>query len=135
MKILSEYDFIKIARFALIGALVTISYSLINLLLGERFIGLRAGWASLISFSICLLLSYFGHAIITYKISHNHKKYGLRYIAVTSALGIIIAIASDVMVNVFNVDVILTGVILSIVYPITSFVIHNYWTFINNNKI
>lgn len=116
-------------RFILIGALSTLVYFVVTVLLTLDFVGMQIWQASLVAFASALIFSFCGHAWFTFKIQKDHLHHGRRYLIASVALAILFSGFAQMLVNVFYLPDTLSALVVSILYPVSSFLMHSTWSF------
>lgn len=114
-------------RFNLVGWAATGAYFGIGLALGLK-VNAEPMAVHLIAFSVSIVVSFVGHSYFTF------RRYGARYIlrfAVTTLLLFLVSSAvTYFLTESYGVSSALTVTVVTIGYPILSFILHAAWTFL-----
>lgn len=117
----------RLATFATIGAVATISYALI----AESLISLRLTplWASLIAYAICATWSYLGHKHFTFSSSGSHATEAPRF-AIATVVGLLVAIAMPVLfARLFGSSPYTAVMATCVLAPIISYIVSQRFVF------
>ncbi|ACT60872.1 GtrA family protein [Hirschia baltica] len=116
----------KLIRFVLVGGVNTLLY--LGLAIGFHEFGLSLDLSHALALFLSLVTSYLGHKIFTFEVKGQHKKSGFRFVIAT----ILIMLTQYGLIVLLKQTHLAANLILlasSAYYPISSFIIHNCWTF------
>jgi putative flippase GtrA len=117
----------RLATFATIGVVATVSYALI----AESLVSLRLTplWASLIGYTLCATWSYLGHKHFTFSSSGRHAIEAPRFVLVT-IVGLFVAVAMPILfARLFGPSPYGAVTATCVLVPIISFVVSQRFVF------
>jgi putative flippase GtrA len=116
-------------RFCLVGGASTLVFAAVSWLL----IWLELIPAALVNVAAIvagIAASYAGHYYFTYRVGGGqHAFFGPRFFVVTAILGTASVAFTHVSVENFRVSPYIVSVLVSILYPVASLLLHHFWTF------
>jgi putative flippase GtrA len=118
-----------IVRFIMVGIGSTLAYVGISFLL-IRFSLIAPGVINIIGLSVSIWTSYLGHYYFTYRRAGRHIRFGSRFFAVTIFLFLFSTALTFAAVDRFGVSPYVNSIAVAVLYPVLSFVLHHFWTFI-----
>src|SRR5271170_1548776 len=115
--------------FCLVGGASTLVFAAVSWLL----IWLELIPAALVNVAAIvagIAASYAGHYYFTYRVGGGqHAFFGPRFFVVTAILGTASVAFTHVSVENFRVSPYIVSVLVSILYPVASLLLHHFWTF------
>ncbi|MEE9388226.1 MAG: GtrA family protein [Paracoccaceae bacterium] len=119
----------QIGRFTGVGVLATLVHVTIAFAVQSLF-DLAPQNANFIGFSSAVLISYFGHAKITFQVSGGHITYIPRFIML-ALLGLVVSSATThVVVSVLGLAFATAMVMVGILVPVATFFGSKFWVFV-----
>ena len=116
-------------RFCLVGGASTLVFAAVSWLL----IWLELIPAALVNVTAIvagIAASYAGHYYFTYRVGGGqHAFFGPRFFVVRAILGTASVAFTHVSVENFRVSPYIVSVLVSILYPVASLLLHHFWTF------
>jgi putative flippase GtrA len=119
---------LRLVRFGLVGIIATAVYSLATLLAIEA-LGFSPIAGSLIGVMASSWVSYFGHALYSFKVTIDHATFLWRFLAISGAS---LAMSTGVMwlfTDFLNVSHRLAIAILVVLIPATNYICNRFWVF------
>lgn len=114
-------------RFNLVGWVATGAYLGIGLALGLQT-NADPMAVHLIAFFVSVVVSFVGHAHFTFR--RAGARYIFRFTATTLVLFLVSSSVTQLLAEIYGVSSALTVAVVTIGYPILSFVLHAAWTFL-----
>ena len=113
-------------RFNIVGILATVSYFASGMGLGAST-DMSPLTIHLLAFFVSIVVSYLGHAYFTFK--RSGPRYLLRFAVITGVLFAASTALTVVMADMFHLSELWTVTVVTIAYPVFSFLLHTLWTF------
>jgi putative flippase GtrA len=116
-------------RFCLVGGASTLVFAAVSWLL--IWLELRpAALVNVAAIAAGIAASYAGHYYFTYRVGGGqHAFFGPRFFVVTAILGTASVAFTHVSVENFRVSPYIVSMLVSILYPVASLLLHHFWTF------
>ena len=118
-----------LVRFVTVGIGSTLAYLGVSFLL-LHFAVAAASATNVIALGVGLSVSYLGHYYFTYRRPGRHVRFGSRFIAVTTFMFLASTAFTYAAVDYFGVSAYVNTVLIAGLYPLCSFVLHHFWTFL-----
>jgi putative flippase GtrA len=122
-------EFATLLRFCLVGGTSTLVFAAMSWLLLWLEL-MPAALVNVAAIAAGIAASYAGHYYFTYrKGGGQHAFFGPRFFAVTAILGTASVVFTHVAVANFRVSPYIVSMLVSILYPVASLLLHHFWTF------
>ncbi len=122
-------EFATLLRFCLVGGTSTLVFAAMSKLLLWLEL-MPAALVNVAAIAAGIAASYAGHYYFTYrKGGGQHAFFGPRFFAVTAILGTASVVFTHVAVANFRVSPYIVSMLVSILYPVASLLLHHFWTF------
>ena len=116
----------QVIRFGVVGVAATATYFCTGFGL-SHFSTFSALQIHLSAFVVSVVVSYVGHAYFTFGVSG--KKPMLRFAGITGILFGASSLLTVILTELFAVSRFWNVVVITITYPVCSFLLHRFWTF------
>jgi putative flippase GtrA len=116
-------------RFAIVGTFSAITYLVVSLGLSNSHFHLALWVASLAGFAVSFFVSYFGHLFFTYRAAPDHVFHGPRFVLATLALMLTFSVLSQVLAAYCNLGRVWSNLLVVVLFPPCSFLLHTFWSF------
>jgi len=124
---------VTLLRFCLVGGFATLVFIGLSWLLLWLEL-LPATIINVVALAVSLGVSYVGHYYFTYRKSRGmHAFFGLRFFVVTTVLGLASALFTHVAIENFRISPYIVSMLVSVLYPVLSLLLHHFWTFAEAN--
>jgi putative flippase GtrA len=116
-------------RFCLVGGASTLVFAAVSWLLIWLEL-MPAALVNVAAIAAGIAASYAGHYYFTYRVGGGqHAFFGPRFFVVTAILGTASVAFTHVSVENFRVSPYIVSMLVSILYPVASLLLHHFWTF------
>jgi putative flippase GtrA len=116
-------------RFCLVGGASTLVFAAVSWLLIWLEL-IPAALVNVAAIAAGIAASYAGHYYFTYRVGGGqHAFFGPRFFVVTAILGTASVAFTHVSVENFRVSPYIVSMLVSILYPVASLLLHHFWTF------
>ncbi|MDF2116090.1 GtrA family protein [Roseiarcaceae bacterium H3SJ34-1] len=126
-------EVLSIARFAVVGLFSTLVYLIASFAI-QATTSASSSLINLIAMTVSLVVSYFGHYKFTYNQTGRHKFFSKRFIAVT----IVVFVMASILqfgVTLINANPRVSYIAVAIFYPVASFILNHFWTFLRGRAL
>jgi putative flippase GtrA len=127
-------DAARAFRFGVVGAAATVAYlGLVNLLAVP--VGpLTPFHGHLVALSVSIGVSYGGHHAFTFARKGRHRVYLSRFALITALLFVLSGALAYVCDATLHLSAAVISVIVTVLYPAASYLLHTLWTFADERK-
>ena len=116
----------QILRFLVVGGTATSVYFF--LALAGVGAGLSVEAAHILAFAVSIVVSYFGQKLFTFRVQGEHVRNVARFAIATAGISIL-QFLCVIGLNAMHLDKVLIFLASSVIYPVSSFIVHSTWTF------
>jgi putative flippase GtrA len=123
------FNVARAARFSLVGAAATATYLVVANLVAMPLGPLSPFVAHLAGLGCSVLVSYGGHHAFTFRRVGAHVHYARRFAVITAILVTLTSLFAFVCDRALGLPAIAISVMVTVLYPAGSYVLHSLWTF------
>jgi putative flippase GtrA len=119
----------RIIRFGFVGIAATVVYTGTSLA-GIEVFGLPPVAASVLGQVVSTFVSYFGHAIFSFRVEPSHRLYLIRFLLIcvlTFALNVIV---TWLIADVLGLSPRIAIAVVTVLIPITNYLANRFWVFL-----
>ena len=116
-------------RFGIVGMISTMIYFVVTAVAGNPPFRLDPSLAHLAGFLCSVGVSYIGHHHFTFHVTGPHTYYAPRFLATTALLYVVSAVLMAASRYWLGLDHTLATAVVTVFYPIASYVLNSLWTF------
>jgi putative flippase GtrA len=118
----------RLLRFGLVGIIATAMYSIVTLVAIEAF-GVSPVPASAFGVAASIGISYFGHALYSFRVKGNHKTFLSRFLALATTSFVMSTGLMWLLSDVMHVPHRLAIAVVAVLVPGFSYICNRLWVF------
>lgn len=128
MKSISDL-FAEWVRFGFVGLAATLTYLIASLLADGA--GAQPFAANLVGYLASVFVSYFGHALVTFRIVPRHSFHGPRFAAISLATFALTNAIVFAVVEVLELSFPIAALSIALAIPVFTWAVSRWWVFKN----
>jgi putative flippase GtrA len=122
-------DWARALRYGMVGISTAALYFVLINLCAKPIGWLSPFAANVLALTISVSASYLGHHAFTFRKSGQHQLYMRRFGIVTAGIFVIVSVLAWVGDEVFHLPALAISIMVSLAYPVLSYILHSLWTF------
>lgn len=121
-------EFARLVRFGIVGIIVTAVYFSTSVAMVEA-VGLPPVAASVIGQIFAVGVSYFGHAEISFRVEHNHRRHAWRFLVTAAATLCLNIFVTWFLTDMMRLPYLIAFCVIVVLIPAINFTCNRFWVF------
>lgn len=118
----------RIIRFGVVGIGATLVYAVVTAA-GNEALGIKPVLASIIGQAASTAVSYFGHALFSFRVKTNHQTYLWRFLVIAAFTFALNGAVTWLIADVLKLSPRIAIATVTVLIPIVNYVCNRFWVF------